>query len=172
MSAAAAAAVGLPAKVHPLSGFAIESARRSAMLPSMPTPNVHFKCLHCGEALEAPFDMLGQLMDCPACGETVEVQKAPIVLPPPPAPAPRPVPKLKMPLPAGAAKKPARLKEYKVLTPRDERFAGAFSPEKLEAALNAYAAQGWHVVSVATVSVPDAASGAQNELIAILGRDK
>ena len=140
----------------------------------MPTPNLHFKCLHCGEALEAPVDMLGQLMDCPACGETVEAQKAPVVLPPPPpAPhlPPRPLPKLKMPLPA-IAKKPARLKEYKVVTPRDERFGGAFTPEKLEAVLNAYAAQGWHVVSVATVPVPDAAGGARNELIAVLGRDK
>ena len=141
----------------------------------MTTPNVHFKCLHCGETLEAPSEMLGQLMDCPTCGETVEVQKAPIVLPPPPpAPhlPPRPMPKLKMPLPPGTAKKTVRLKEYKVLTPRDERFAGAFSPEKLEQVLNACAAQGWHVVSVATVSVPDAAGGSRTETIAVLGRDK
>ena len=141
----------------------------------MPTPNVRFKCLHCGEALDAPAEMLGQLMDCPTCGETVEVHKAPITLsPPPPAPhlPPRPMPKLKMPLPPGTAKKTVRLKEYKVLTPRDERFAGAFSPEKLEQVLNACAAQGWHVVSVATVPVPDAAGGQRNEMIAILGRDK
>ena len=141
----------------------------------MPTPNVRFKCHHCGEALEAPAEMLGQLMDCPTCGETVEVQKAPVVpSQPPPAPhlPPRPVPKLKIPLPPGTAKKPVRIKEYKVLTPRDERFGGAFTPEKLETVLNAYAAQGWHVVSVATVPVPDATGAAQNELIAILGRDK
>ena len=140
----------------------------------MPTPNVRFKCPHCGEALEAPGDMLGQLMDCPTCGETVEVQKAPATLPPPPpAPhlPPRPLPKLKMPLPA-VAKKAVRLKEYKVLTQRDERFGGAFSPEKLEAVLNAYAAQGWHVVSVATLPVPDAAGGARNEPIAVLEQDK
>ena len=141
----------------------------------MTTPNVHFKCPHCGEALEAPAEMLGQLMDCPTCGETVEVHKAPITLPPPPpAPhlPPRPMPKLKMPLPPGTAKKAVRLREYKVLTPRDERFGGAFSPEKLEQVLNACAAQGWHVVSVATVPVPDAAGGQRNEMIAILGRDK
>ena len=141
----------------------------------MPTPNVHFKCPHCEQALEAPVDMLGQLMDCPACGETVEVHKAPITLPPPPpAPhlPPRPLPKLKMSMAAVAAKKPVRLKEYKVLTQRDERFAGAFAPEKLEPVLNAFAAQGWHVVSVATVSVPDAAGGSRSEMIAVLGRDK
>ena len=137
--------------------------------------NVHFKCSHCGQALETPGDMLGQLMDCPACGETVEVQKPHVVLPPPPpAPhlPPRPMPKLKMPMAPVAAKKTVRLKEYKVLTQRDERFAGAFAPEKLEPVLNAFAAQGWHVVSVATVSVPDAAGGQRNELIAVLGRDK
>ena len=145
------------------------------MLPAMTTPNVRFKCQSCGEALEAPGELLGQLMDCPTCGETVEVQK-PHAVPPPPPPAPhlppRPMPKLKMPMPAVAAKKTVRFKEYKVLTQRDERFAGAFAPEKLEAVLNAYAAQGWHVVSVATVSVPDAAGGQRNELIAVLGRDK
>ena len=140
----------------------------------MNTSNVHFKCPHCGQALEAPVETLGQLMDCAACGQTVEVQKSPVVLPPPPAShlPPRAVPKLKLPLPPPIAKKAIRIKEYKVLTQRDERFAGAFAPEKLEAVLNAYAAQGWHVVSVATVSVPDAAGGQRNEMIAVLGRDK
>ena len=145
------------------------------MLSAMTTPNVHFKCQSCGEALEAPGELLGQLMDCPTCGGTVEVHKAPVVLPPPPpAPhlPPRPMPKLKMPLPPGTAKKPVRLKEYKVLTQRDERFGGAFSPEKLEQVLNAYAAHGWHVVSVAAVPVPDAAGGSRSEMIAVLGRDK
>ena len=140
----------------------------------MTTPNVHFKCPHCEQALEAPLEMLGQLMDCPECGQTVEVQKPHIVLPPPPpAPhlPPRPVPKLKMP-PLPGAKKAVRIKEYKVLTQRDERFAGAFAPEKLEQVLNSYAAKGWHVVSVATVPIPDAAGGQRNEMIAILGRDK
>jgi DNA-directed RNA polymerase subunit RPC12/RpoP len=127
----------------------------------MPTPNVRFKCLHCGEALEAPGDMLGQLMDCPTCGETVEVQKAPVVLaPPPPAPHLPPGPcQVENAVAAGTAKKPVRLKEYKVLTPRDERFGGAFSPEKLETVPNEYAARGWHVVSVATVPAPSAAAG-------------
>ena len=135
----------------------------------MPTPNVHFKCPHCEQALEAPLEMLGQLMDCPECGQTVEVQKSNVPRPPP-APLPRSIPKLKMPPPI--AKKAARIKEYKVLTQRDERFSGAFATDKLEPVLNSYAAQGWHVVSVASVPVPDASGGQRNELIAILGRDK
>ena len=47
------------------------------MLPAMTTPNVRFKCQSCGEALEAPGELLGQLMDCPTCGETVEVLPEP-----------------------------------------------------------------------------------------------
>jgi hypothetical protein len=137
----------------------------------MTTPNVHFKCPHCEQALEAPFEMLGQLMDCPECGQTVEVQKPHASRIPTPA-LPRPVPKLKMPLPRPVAKKAVRIREYKVLTQRDERFAGAFAPEKLEQVLNSYAAQGWHVVSVATVPVPETAGGPRNEMIAVLGRDK
>ena len=76
------------------------------------------------------------------------------------------------PLRRPGAKRAVRIKEYKVLTQRDERVAGAFAPDKLEPVLNAYAAHGWHVVSVATVPVPDAAGGQRNEMIAILGRDK
>ena len=141
------------------------------MLPSMPTPNVHFKCPHCEQALEAPVDMLGQLMDCPACGETVEVRKSP-AKPPVPLPAPRLPPKLKMPMAPPPPKKAARMKEYKVLTQRDKAFAGEFSLEKLEPAINSYAAQGWHVVSVTTIGVPAGPGTTREELIVVLGRDK
>lgn len=44
-------------------------------------------------------------------------------------------------------------KRYKVLTQRDEWFMGKFSPEKLEEAVNHYAAEGWRVVGVATADV-------------------
>ena len=77
-----------------------------------------------------------------------------------------------MPMAPVAARKTVRLKEYKVLAQRDERFGGTFDPAKLEQVLNAYAAQGWHVVSVAPISFADAAGGPRTETIAILGRDK
>lgn len=32
---------------------------------------------------------------------------------------------------------------YKVITQKDRYFSGKFSPEKLEAAINSYAEQGW-----------------------------
>lgn len=134
--------------------------------------NIQFTCPSCRQSIEAPFDMLGQLMDCPACGQTVEVQKSPAKLPSLPPPPPRSPPKLKLPMPPPPPKKAARMKEYKVLTQKDKCFAGEFSPEKLEPAINSYAAQGWHVVSVATLHLPAGPGGAREELIVVMGRDK
>ena len=62
------------------------------------------------------------------------------------------------------------MKEYKVLTQKDKWFSGKFSPEKLEAALNSYAQQGWKVVTSATADVPGFGVNRQ-ELVIILERD-
>ena len=134
--------------------------------------NIPFHCPHCHQAIEATLDMLGQLVDCPACGETIEVQKSPPKLPPLPPATPRPPPKLKMPMPPASLKRAARIREYKVLTQKDKAFAGEFSLEKLEPAINSYAAQGWHVVSVTTIGVPAGPGTTREELIVVLGRDK
>lgn len=32
-----------------------------------------FNCKHCGQSLEAPEDMAGDLIDCPACSQVIEV---------------------------------------------------------------------------------------------------
>ena len=61
--------------------------------------------------------------------------------------------------------------EYKVLTQKDRFFSGKFSPEKLEAALNGYASEGWHVVGVATGEI-GAGFGNREELIFVLERTK
>jgi hypothetical protein len=45
------------------------------------------------------------------------------------------------------------LKEYKVLTQKDKWFSVKYDPEKLEQAMNAYAAQGWQVISVVTAEM-------------------
>ena len=116
--------------------------------------------------------MLDQLMDCPSCGQTIEVQKSPAKLPLAPPALHRLPPKLKLPMPPPPPKKAARMKEYKVLTQKDKCFAGEFSPEKLEPAINSYAAQGWLVVSVATISLPAGPGGTREELIVVMGRDK
>ena len=134
--------------------------------------DIQFNCPHCRQSIETTLDMLGQLMDCPACGQTVEVQKSPPKLPLPPSAPPRPPPKLKMPMPTPSPKKAPKMKEYMVLTQKDKFYAGEFSPDKLEAAINSYAAQGWLVVSVASIGIPAGSGGPREELIVVMGRDK
>jgi len=63
------------------------------------------------------------------------------------------------------------LKQYKVLTQKDRFWGGKFDPEKLELALNAYAEQGWQVVSAATAAFPTL-TGSRDEMIIILERDQ
>lgn len=59
--------------------------------------------------------------------------------------------------------------QYKVLTQKDKAFTGKFDPLVLENALNAYAEQGWRLVSAATADIPSLA-GTRQEFIAILER--
>ena len=61
--------------------------------------------------------------------------------------------------------------EYKVLTQKDRFFGGKFDPEKLEAAINSYASQGWAITAVATADIPSL-TGSRQEIIIILGREK
>lgn len=62
------------------------------------------------------------------------------------------------------------MKEYKVLTQKDKWFSGKFDPAKLEEALNAYAQQGWTVLTCATADIPGFGSSRQ-EFITVLERD-
>lgn len=63
------------------------------------------------------------------------------------------------------------MKQYKVMTQKDRFFGGKFDPEKLEAAINAYAEQGWRVVSTATASIAGFGSS-REEMIIIMERDR
>jgi hypothetical protein len=60
------------------------------------------------------------------------------------------------------------MKEYKVITQKDRFFSGKFDLEKLEAAMNSYASEGWEFKGVATTvfSVPS------KEIVIIFERDK
>lgn len=62
------------------------------------------------------------------------------------------------------------MKEYKVLTQKDKWFSGKFDPQKLQEALNAYAQQGWVLVSCATADIPGF-GGTRQEFIAVMERD-
>lgn len=59
--------------------------------------------------------------------------------------------------------------EYKVLTQKDRFFSGKFSPEKLEAAINGYAAEGWRAISMATAEIPSMGRS-REELIVLMER--
>ena len=62
------------------------------------------------------------------------------------------------------------MKQYKILSQKDKWFSGKFDPERLEQALNAYAQQGFRVVTCATADI--AGFGvARQEFITVLERD-
>lgn len=127
--------------------------------------DIRFKCPHCDQAIEQPLEMLGQLIDCPSCGETIEVQK-PHKQPLSPADVQKALRKLK--LPVQHSKVPGKLgtqRTYKVLTPTDPIYEGSFELTKLEAAINHYAAKGWHVISV----VP---TGPDNDIVVVMCKSK
>ncbi len=63
------------------------------------------------------------------------------------------------------------MKEYKVLTQKDKWFSGKFDPEKLQNALNAYAQQGWRVISAFSADIPALFGGARQEAVIIMERD-
>lgn len=64
------------------------------------------------------------------------------------------------------------MKEYKVLTQKDKWFSGKFDPERLESALNAYAQQGWSVVSSVSAQFPGLLGSGRDEIVVIMERDK
>jgi len=61
--------------------------------------------------------------------------------------------------------------EYKVLSQKDKWFSGKFDPSILEQAINAYAQQGWRVISCATADIA-AFGSTRQEFITILEREK
>lgn len=59
--------------------------------------------------------------------------------------------------------------QYKVMTQKDRFFSGKFDPEKLEAAINSYAEEGWKVIAVATAEV-GRGMGNREELLVFMER--
>jgi hypothetical protein len=62
------------------------------------------------------------------------------------------------------------MKQYKILTQKDKWFSGKFDPERLEQAINAYAQQGFRVVTCATADIPSFGT-ARQEFVTVLERD-
>jgi hypothetical protein len=63
------------------------------------------------------------------------------------------------------------MKEYKVMTQNDQFFAGKFDHEKLESAINSYAAQGWQVVTIAFAYIPSF-RGNREKITVVMERGK
>ena len=63
------------------------------------------------------------------------------------------------------------MKEYKVMSQKDKFFSAKFDPAALEEGLNAYAEEGWEVVSIATATIPGL-TGAREEMIVVFEREK
>lgn len=57
----------------------------------------------------------------------------------------------------------------KVLATKDRAFGGKFDPEKLEAALNSYASQGWSMAGCDSAEFPGLL-GARSELVTVMHR--
>ena len=64
------------------------------------------------------------------------------------------------------------MKEYKILSQKDKWLSSKFDPDKLQEAINAYAEQGWCVISCTTATFPGFMTGNREEMIVVLERDK
>ena len=63
-----------------------------------------------------------------------------------------------------------KIYEYKVLSQKDKWFSGKFDPALLEQAINAYAQQGWRVISCETADIPGFGTTRQ-EFVTVLERE-
>jgi hypothetical protein len=64
-------------------------------------PDIHFECPKCKQPIDAPEELVAQLIECPTCKETIEVpvcsQPKPKAVPASPAPTPPTPPKFELP---------------------------------------------------------------------------
>jgi hypothetical protein len=63
------------------------------------------------------------------------------------------------------------MNQYRVLTQKDRVFGGKFDPQKLEAALNSFASEGWALRAAATADINAAFGKDRQEMIMILERE-
>lgn len=118
-----------------------------------------FHCKYCHGAIEAKDSWIGQETECPYCGKMISI-------------LPDSTPNSKVSPNSQNGKERQAMKEYKVLTQKDKWFSGKFDPDLLEQAINAYAEQGWRVVTAATASFPSLLNGNRDEMVIIMERDK
>lgn len=139
---------------------------------------ISFSCPDCGKAFTVKDELAGKKGKCAGCGQTFRVpdyDPEDDLLNALPVDAPEGEPGLlAVALENDKRKAPApetpRPKEYKVLAQRDKYFVGKFDPEKLQAALNALAQEGWTMKGIVSASIPGLLGPDRDEVIVILER--
>lgn len=66
-----------------------------------------------------------------------------------------------------ALQSPLMAVEYKVMTQKDKAWGDRFDPQQLEDAINAYASEGWRIVTMASASL----GGDRDEVVIVFGRE-
>ena len=132
--------------------------------------NFVFQCPFCGQQLKCNDGQENQLVKCPVCGGEIvpinEISRSGQM-----NGRSFPTSQDSQYLRTTGVKNMNGLKEYKVLTQKDEWFSGKFAPDLLEKAINAYASQGWRVIAATTASFPGF-TGNREEMIIIMERDR
>ena len=140
--------------------------------------HIRFDCPRCGQTLSVEEKGAGMLVNCPTCRGKIQIplgtaSQAPDVSIPMTPHTPRLIEQDRVPQalnqPTPEPKQPVPY-AVKVLTTKDRAFGGKFDPQKLEAALNSYAAQGWSVAGCDSAEFPSLLSGARSELITVMHR--
>ena len=117
-------------------------------------------CPFCKQKYEIDQEHIGMSMDCVSCAKNFVIQEFQTK-------------NISMNVfPAQSNSKENKMKEYKILTQKDQWFSQKFDPESLENALNSYASQGWKVVSAVTATFPSLLGGNREEIVIIMERDK
>ena len=112
--------------------------------------DINFACPKCDQNLTVDSQGVGLVVKCPRCGSNIQIPSA--------APNDSTVASANLPY------------AVKVLTSKDRAFGGKFDPQRLEGALNSYAAEGWSVAGCDSAEFPGMLGGVRSELISVMHR--
>jgi DNA-directed RNA polymerase subunit RPC12/RpoP len=115
--------------------------------------DIKFACPKCHQNLTVDSQGAGLVVKCPHCASNIQI--------PPALPHSADPNDSK----AGSANLPYAVK---VLTSKDRAFGGKFDPQRLEGALNSYAAEGWSMAGCDSAEFPGMLGGVRSELISVM----
>jgi DNA-directed RNA polymerase subunit RPC12/RpoP len=71
---------------HPLASgktSTVQEMPQARSISIQPVPSIHYRCARCNKPLESPADLAGHKVNCPDCGQRLQIPQAPSTLPPP-----------------------------------------------------------------------------------------